>query len=106
MSRPRTTLLGATVLVAAALALAGCGRLTRVATINQTTQTPGAAAEAALEQRLTSLGVSNPHVSCARHLIVNVGTRTTCTLAGTKHLVSFTFTNSHGDIKLVSVKVL
>jgi hypothetical protein len=106
MSRPRTSLLGATVLVAAALALAGCGRLTRAATITQPTQTPGAKAEAALEQRLASLGVSNPRVSCTRHLIVNVGTTTTCTLAGTKHLVRFTFSNSHGDIKLVSVKVL
>jgi hypothetical protein len=63
-------------------------------------------AQTTLEQQLAKQGVSNPHVTCAKNLIVNVGTTTTCKLtgAGTKSLVSFTFSNSHGDIKLTSVK--
>jgi hypothetical protein len=108
MSRPRSALLAAAVLVAAVLTLAGCGRETRVATINQTTQTPGAKAEATLEQQLAKLGVSNPQVSCVKNLIVRVGTTTTCLLSGSgsKKLVAFTFANSHGDIKLASVRAL
>jgi hypothetical protein len=94
------------VIAVSVLALAGCGRLNRAATINQTTQTPGAMAQTTLEQQLAKQGVSNPHVTCAKNLIVNVGTTTTCKLtgAGTRSLVSFTFSNSHGDIKLTSVK--
>jgi hypothetical protein len=108
MSRRRSSPLAATVLAAAALALAGCGRLTRVATINQTTQTPGARVQAVLEQQLAKQGVSSPQVTCAKHLIVNVGTTATCSLtgAGSKTLVRFTFANSHGDVKLASVKAV
>jgi hypothetical protein len=98
----------AIVLALTVVALAGCGRLTRVATINQTTQTPGAAAEATLEQQLVRLGVVSPRVTCAKNLIVNVGATATCGLsgAGSKTLVRFRFANSHGDIKLASVKAV
>ena len=100
MGRPRASLLAVTVLAGAVLALAGCGRLTRVATINQTNLTPGAKVEALLEQQLAKQGVSSPQVTCAKHLIIHVGVSATCSLAGagSKTLVRFTFANSQGDI--------
>jgi hypothetical protein len=106
MSRSRSGLLATTVIAAAVLALAGCGRLNRVATINQVTQSPGANAEATLQQQLAKQGVSNPQVTCARNLIVNVGTTTTCKLTGVegKRLVAFRFADKHGTVKLTSVR--
>jgi hypothetical protein len=88
------------------LALASCGRLTRVATINQTTQTPGAAAATALQQQLAKQGLSNARVTCAKSMVVNVGTRTSCTLSGAegKGTVRFTFSSTDGTIDPASVK--
>ena len=93
------------VVVVTALALAGCGRLNRTATLNQVTQTPGAAAAATVQRRLATHGYPNANVSCADTLIVNVGTTTTCSLtgAGTHKLVRFTFTHKNGEVRLSSV---
>jgi hypothetical protein len=81
------------------LVIAGCGRLTRVATINQVTQTAGAAAALVLQQHLAQQ-YPRAHVTCAHKLIVNVGTRTSCNVtdAGTNRTVRFTFTSTHGAI--------
>jgi hypothetical protein len=89
------------------LVLAGCGRLNRAATINQTTQTSGAATAIALQQQLATQGFPKAQVTCAKTLIVNVGTRTSCNLtgAGAKGTVRFTFSSSHGAIDPASVKV-
>ena len=86
--------------------LAGCGRLNRAATINQVTTTSGAAAAAALQQQLASRGLPGARVTCAKSLIVNVGTTTSCSLAGAggKRTVRFTFSSSNGAIDLASVK--
>jgi hypothetical protein len=105
--KPRTLTLarrGALVAITL-LALAGCGRLNRTATINQVTTTPGATAAAALEQQLASHGLSGAHVTCAKKLIVNVGTTASCILtgAGNNRAVRFTFTSSHGAIDSASV---
>jgi hypothetical protein len=98
--------LRAAALVIGLLALAGCGRLNRAATINQVTLTPGAPAATALQQQLAQKGFPNARVSCAKSLIVNVGTRTACSLsgAGTNSTVRFTFSSSDGAIDLASVK--
>ena len=90
----------------AVLALAGCGRLTRTATINQVTTTSGAAAALALQQHLASHGMSAARVTCAKRLIVNVGTTTSCgvTGAGGANTVRFTFSSSQGNLDLASVK--
>jgi hypothetical protein len=94
------------VVVIAVLALAGCGRLNRAATINQVTRAPGAATEVALQQQLAKQGLPSARVTCAKHMIVNVGTRTSCVLtgAGTKSIVRFTFSGSDGAIDPASVK--
>ena len=86
--------------------LAGCGRLNRAATINQVTTTSGAAAAAALEQQLASHGLPGARVTCAKSLIVNVGTTTACNLtgAGGKRAVRFTFSSSNGAIDPASAK--
>ena len=86
--------------------LAGCGRLNRAATINQVTTTSGAAAAAALQQQLASHGLPGARVTCAKSLIVNVGTTTSCNLtgAGGKRAVRFTFSSSNGAIDPASVK--
>lgn len=88
------------------LALAGCGRLTRTATINQVTTTSGAAAAAALQQELARHGLSGAEVSCARNLIVNVGTTTSCSVtgAGNHNTVWFEFSSSHGGLNVASVR--
>jgi hypothetical protein len=92
--------------VAVVMVLAGCGRLNRAATINQTTQTPGAAAATAVQRQLAKQGVPNAQVTCAKTMIVNVGTRTSCNLsgAGTKSTVRFTFSSTDGAIDPASVK--
>jgi hypothetical protein len=89
----------------AILALAGCGRLNRVATINQVTTTPGAATAAGLQQQLASQ-FPNARVTCSHSMIVRVGTRTACNItgAGTNRTVRFTFSNTHGAIDPASVK--
>jgi hypothetical protein len=88
------------------LVLAGCGRLNRAATINQVTTTSGAAAAAALEHQMASRGLPGARVTCAKSLIVNVGTTTSCNLtgAGGKRTVRFTFSFSNGAIDPASVK--
>jgi hypothetical protein len=93
------------VLVVAVPTVAGCGRLNRTATINQTTQAPGATTAAALQRQLAKEGVPNARVSCAKSMIVNLGTRTSCRLAGarTKDIVRFTFSSSRGAIDPASV---
>lgn len=93
-------------LVVAVMAAAGCGRLTRTATINQVTLAPGAATAAALRQQLAKQGVPDARVSCVKRMIVNVGTRTSCALAGAgaKDTVSFTFRSSDGAIAPSSVR--
>jgi hypothetical protein len=95
----------AAVAVIALLALAGCGRLNRTATLNQTAQTSGAAAALVLRHLLVTHGLPKAHVTCAKTMIVNVGTRTSCLLtgAGGKGAVGFTFSNSRGAIDPVSV---
>jgi hypothetical protein len=87
------------------VALTGCGRLNRTATINQVTTTSGATTAAALKQQLASHGVPGAHVTCAKTLIVNVGTTTSCNLtgAGKNRTIRFTFSNSHGGIATASV---
>ena len=99
-------LLCASVLVVGLLGLASCGRLNRTATLNETTQTPGARTASALQQQLAKEGFPNARVSCAKSMIVNVGTRTSCNLAGagTKGTVRFTFSSSHGAIDPASVR--
>jgi len=96
------------VVALAALTLAGCGRLTRAATINQVTQTPGAAAAVRVQEQLAQHGYANARVTCAKTLIVNVGTDTTCGVAGagSNTLVRFTFTHTNGDIDLSSVEAI
>src|SRR6516162_9093955 len=87
------------------LVLAGCGRLNRAATINQTTHTSGATTAAALQQQL-SKQFPNAHVTCATRMIVNVGTRTGCALTGAegKSTVRFIFRDSNGAIDPSSVQ--
>jgi hypothetical protein len=97
---------GASLLALALLALTACGQLNRATTLNQPAHTTTAAAvESALEQQLAKLGVSNPKVTCAKTLIVNVGTTNTCALTGERgKLVRFTFANSKGEINVSSVQ--
>jgi hypothetical protein len=92
----------------AALLLAGCGRLSRTATLNQATQTPGAAAAVTVQQQLATHGYPRAKVTCSKTLIVNVGTTTTCSLtgAGSKKIVRFTFNHKNGTVKLSSVKAV
>lgn len=89
----------------AMLALAGCGRLNRTATINQVKSTSGAAAATVLQQQLAAHGLPGAHVTCAKKMIVHVGITTSCTLsgAGTKGTVRFKFSSSHGAIESGSV---
>jgi hypothetical protein len=95
------------VLVVALLSLAGCGRLTRTATLNQTTQIPGPVAESALAQQLARQGLTGARVHCAQSVIVYVGTTTTCTLTGAAphRIVRFTFKNTSGQIAPASVRL-
>lgn len=88
------------------LALAGCGRLDRVATINQVTTTSGATAAATLEQELARRGLSNAQVTCTKTMIVNVGTTTSCHLTGADKsgTVRFTFSSRDGRIDTTSVR--
>ncbi len=92
----------------AALSLAGCGRLSRTATLNQVTQTPGATAAVTVQQQLATHGYPAAKVSCSKTLIVNVGTTTTCSLsgAGSTKIVRFTFTHKNGAVKVSSVKAV
>jgi len=101
----RPPLLSAGLVVVGLLALAGCGRLNRAATINQTTHTSGATTAAALQQQL-SKQFPNAHVTCATRMIVNVGTRTGCALTGAegKSTVRFIFRDSNGAIDPSSVQ--
>jgi hypothetical protein len=58
--------------------------LNRVATINQVTTTQGATTAAALQHQLASHGLLDAHVTCAKTMIVNGGTTTSCELTGRK----------------------
>jgi hypothetical protein len=95
------------VVVVAILALTGCGRLTRIAMINQTAQTSGVSTASAIQQQLVKQGYANPRVSCAKTMIVNVGTQTTCEVAGvgTNKTVRFTFSRSNGAVDPGSVRL-
>jgi hypothetical protein len=95
------------VLGLAVLALAGCGRLNRVSSLNQVKLTSGATTASSLEQHLAQQGHPGAQVTCAKKMIVNVGTATSCRLsgAGTSDTVRFTFSNSKGAIDLTSVKI-
>jgi hypothetical protein len=106
MRQLRRRAAGASLLALALLALTACGQLNRATTLNQPAHTTTAAAvEAALQQQLAKLGVSNPMVTCAKKLIVNVGSTNTCALTGEGgKLVRFTFANSKGEINLSSVQ--
>ena len=97
--------LRASLVLVGLLALAGCGRLNRAATINQTTHTSGATTAVALQQQL-SKQFPNAHVTCATRMIVNVGTRTGCALTGAegKSTVRFIFRDSNGAIDPSSVQ--
>jgi hypothetical protein len=95
------------VLVAlAALTLAACGQSNRTATLNQTTRVSGAEADTLLQQQLARQGFPGATVSCAKSIIVNVGTTTSCNLsgAGAHRKVRFTFTDLSGYIDPASVK--
>jgi hypothetical protein len=99
---PARFALGATV----ALAAAGCGQLNHNAELNDGPQTSGTVTGTALEQLLTKQGLSGAHVSCAKTLIVDVGTTSSCTLtnAGPKTAVQFRFKDSSGTIDPSSVR--
>jgi hypothetical protein len=101
----RASRLAATAAIAT-LALAGCGRLNRSATINQVTTTSGAAVATALAHHLAAHGVSAPHVTCTKTVIVNVGVNALCRLngAGQNKLVEFSFSSTGGSISAASVK--
>jgi hypothetical protein len=90
----------------AAAALAGCGRLNRTATLNQVHLTSGAATAIVLQQQLAKLGHPSVHVSCAKTMIVEVGTSTSCTVTGVgpKGIVRFTFSKPSGAVDPASVK--
>jgi hypothetical protein len=94
------------VLAVAILLVAGCGRLNRTATLNQTKQVAGVGVVTALKQALANRGFPNADVRCAKTMIVNVGTTNSCKVsgAGTKDLVTFTFRNSAGEINAGSVR--
>ncbi len=95
-----------TLLAAAVLALAaGCGRLNRATTLNQVTQTSGAGTEQTLEQALRTQGHPTAHVTCAKSMIVNVGTRTSCQLSGVAGQSTVSFTYAHGGATVSSVSV-
>ena len=103
--RSRKNAIWAGVLAVSLVWTAGCGRLNRTATLNQAAHTSGAAAEATLEQQLAKVGVPGAKVNCAKTLIVNVGTTTSCSVTGAHaKAVRFTFRNSKGEIDLTSVK--
>ncbi len=90
----------------AGLALAGCGRLNRSATINQVTTTSGAAVATALAHQLAHQGLAGAHVSCTKAVIVNVGVNALCQVSGAGHskLVEFSFSSAGGRISAASVK--
>ncbi len=89
----------------AGLALAGCGRLTRTATINQVTTTSGSVVAAAVAQQLADHGLSGARVTCAKAVIVDVDSHVACTatIAGKSRLVRFSFNSPNGQIKASSV---
>jgi hypothetical protein len=94
------------VLAAALVALAGCARPNRTATLNQVNQISGPAVATTLEQTLAKQGLQNAKVSCAHTLLINVGMTTSCTFtnAGSNGRVTFTFNDSSGQIVLASVR--
>jgi hypothetical protein len=93
-------------LAVVALLVAGCGRLNRTATLNQTT--PGPAAALVLQQQLARQGHSGLLVHCGKSVIVvNVGITYACALTGAGRAlrtVAFTFTSTSGKINLSSVR--
>lgn len=88
------------------VALAGCGRLNRSATINQVTTTSGAAVATVLAHQLVHHGVAGVHVSCTKAVIVNVGVNALCHVsgAGQSKLVEFSFSSAGGRISAASVR--
>ena len=90
----------------AGLALAGCGRLNRSATINQVTTTSGAGVATVLAHQLLHHGVAGVHVSCTKAVIVNVGVNALCHVsgAGQSKLVEFSFSSAGGRISAASVR--
>ncbi len=95
----------AAALALAGLALSGCGRLNRTATINQVTTTSGSVVAAALAQQLADRGLSVARVTCARVVIVDVDSHVACTAtrAGKNTIVRFSFSSLNGQIKASSV---
>jgi len=104
MKRFRSRPLIASLLAIALLSLAGCANTNRVATLNL--ETPGATAATTLEKQLAIEGFPNAKVTCAKTLVVNVGTTHSCRLsgAGPNGTVKFSFRNYGGKIVLSSVK--
>jgi hypothetical protein len=91
----------------AGVALAGCGRLNRAATINQVTTTSGAAVATVLAHQLAAHhALTGAQVSCSKTVIVNVGVNALCHVSGAGHskLVRFTFSSKSGRISATSVK--
>jgi hypothetical protein len=88
------------------VALAGCGRLNRAATMNQVTTTHGAAVATVLAHQLAHHGLSGVQVSCTKAMIVNVGVNALCQVSGAGHskLVEFKFNSTSGHVSVTSVK--
>jgi hypothetical protein len=110
MRRLRGTPILAGVVAIGALSSAGCGDLNRSATLGlrpTSLEASGAAVAAALEQQLARQGFPAARVTCARTIIVKVGTYTSCELhgAGPNGTVHFHFKSSGREIEPGSVKV-
>ena len=101
----RTSRLTATAAVAA-LALGACGRLNRVATINQVTTTSGSSVAAELDRQLAQHGLSSAHATCTKAVVQQVDARNACTLtgAGKEKVVRFSFSSNDGHIQVASVE--
>jgi hypothetical protein len=104
MKRLRSRPLIASLPAIAILSLAGCANTNRVATLNL--ETSGATVANTLEKQLAIKGFPSAKVTCAKTLVVDVGTTDTCRLsgAGSNGTVHFTFKNYGGTIVLSSVK--
>ena len=85
--------------------LAACTGPTRVATLNDATQVPGARAQSTLHQQLAKQGHPDVTVRCAKSIVVYVGPAVSCTLsgAGANHTVRFTFKTLDGAISVSSI---
>jgi hypothetical protein len=110
MRRFTATPILAGVVAIGALSATGCGDLNRSATLGlrpTSVEVSGATVAAALAQQLARRGFPAARVTCARTIIVNVGTYTSCELhgAGPHGTVHFHFRSAGREIEPGSVKV-